>query len=215
MSSLIIVSTHLEILPFLNKQNISQWSVNEWFPEIRKDVHLCVTGVGVPSTLLQLGHIFPSNKIDQLVQLGFAGSYHEKYPNGELVEVNRDCFADLGIDNRGDFIPINKAMPGVPGAYEWLDSPSNTTLPSVVGVTVNTGTGSLGRIAEIKKKWNPDVESMEGAAAMLFALNKAIKCTQIRAISNRVEPRNPDAWNMDLAANNLSSWLSNYLKGEL
>ncbi|MEA1878747.1 MAG: hypothetical protein U9N86_18035 [Bacteroidota bacterium] len=211
MNSLIIVSTHHEILPFLTQRGISGDTTEECFPDIGKDTHLRITGVGVPGTLVQLASVIQNFKPSQILQLGFAGSYRAKFPIGKLVEVNRDCFADLGIDDRGDFIPIHQAMPGVPGAYDWLDYPANSQLPHMVGVTVNAGTGSNERIAMIRKVWNPDVETMEGAAAMLFSLKNNIPFTQIRVISNLVEPRNTKLWDMDLAAKNLSDWLINYL----
>ncbi|MCK5821198.1 MAG: hypothetical protein KAH17_04910 [Bacteroidales bacterium] len=211
MNSLIIVSTHREILPFLTQRGVSADTTKEWFPDISKDTHMKITGLGVPSTLLQLGQVVQTMKPDHILQVGFAGSYNPKFPIGDLVEVNRDCFADLGIDNRGSFIPIHKAMPDVQGAYSWLDYLAVTQLPHVVGVTVNTGSGSSERIAAMKQMWNPDVETMEGAAAMLFSLKNNIPFTQIRVISNFVEPRNTDSWDMDLAADNLSVWLTNYL----
>jgi len=211
MNRLIIVSTHREILPFLVQNDIPDNTTNEWFPDISKDTHLCITGVGIPSTLLQLGSVTKVIKPNHILQLGFAGSYCAKFSIGELVEVNRDCFADLGIDDRGDFIPLHQAMPGVPGAYNWLDYPAVSQLPSAIGVTVNTGTGSLERIELIKRIWNPDVETMEGAAALLFSLKNNIPFSQIRVISNLVEPRNIKSWDMDLAAMNLSAWLAKYL----
>jgi len=211
MNSLIIVSTHREILPFLKQRGIFSDTAEECFSDIGKNTHLRITGVGVPGTLVQLASVIQNFKPDQILQLGFAGSYSAKVPIGELVEVNRDCFADLGIDDQGDFVPIHQVMPDVSGAYGWLDYSAHSQLPHVAGVTVNTGTGSRERIEMIRKIWNPDVETMEGAAAMLFSVKNNIPFTQIRVISNFVEPRNTKSWNMNLAAANLSDWLENYL----
>ncbi len=200
MKNLIIVSTQGEILPFLEDRKL-----------IKHDYQLCITGVGVPATLLKLGQIHKEFVPNHILQIGFAGSFQKQLSIGDLVEVNRDCFADLGIDNRGEFIPLCHAMTDDQGAYDWLEYQGVSGLKQVVGVTVNTGSGSVDRIMQITKTWNPDVETMEGAAGMLFSLKNDIPYTQIRVISNFVEPRNPETWDMDLAARNLSAWLANYL----
>jgi len=51
--------------------------------------------------------------------------------------------------------------------------------------------------------FNPQVESMEGAAFFYACLLEGITCSQIRTISNKVEKRNKDNWNIPLAVKNL------------
>jgi futalosine hydrolase len=45
---------------------------------------------------------------------------------------------------------------------------------------------------------------MEGAAFLFVCENERIPYVQIRAVSNYVEKRNRDAWNIPLALSNLS-----------
>lgn len=210
MKSLIIVSTHLEIRPFLSKNGLPS-NKEKCSYSFENGIQLCVTGVGVPSTFVQLSNLLKEKKPENILQIGFAGSYRKEYSIGDMVEVKKDCFADLGIDDNGNFIPIIDAMPEFDGAYGWLSCQTISDLPGVTGATVNTGSGSYDRITSIRETWNPDVETMEGAAAMLFSQENNIPFSQIRVISNYVEPRNTKKWNIEKAASNLSDWLTEYL----
>jgi len=72
-------------------------------------------------------------------------------------------------------------------------------LPAVDGVTVNTVHGDERSIARVVERFNPDVESMEGAGFMYSCLVHGIPFAQVRAVSNRVERRNRAAWKLDEA----------------
>ncbi|HSN50370.1 MAG TPA: hypothetical protein VLR52_03985, partial [Bacteroidales bacterium] len=63
----------------------------------------------------------------------------------------------------------------------------------------------------IIKHWNPDIESMEGAAFFYACFMENVRCMQIRSISNRVEERDKSRWNLDLAFKNLNKTLLNLL----
>ena len=69
-------------------------------------------------------------------------------------------------------------------------------LPAVCGITVNTVHGCEPSIAAARLRFNPQVESMEGAAFMYACLIHALPFAQVRAVSNVVEKRNRDAWRM-------------------
>jgi futalosine hydrolase len=65
-----------------------------------------------------------------------------------------------------------------------------------------------------KAQFPPQVESMEGAAFMYAALLAGVPFAQVRAVSNRVERRNRDAWNLPLAIENLGRTTLAILDGE-
>ena len=75
------------------------------------------------------------------------------------------------------------------------------------GITVNTVHGDEMSIRNIINSMNPDVESMEGAAFFMVCQRFNIRCIQIRAISNKVEKRNLDNWDIDVAIKNLNKEL--------
>jgi futalosine hydrolase len=56
----------------------------------------------------------------------------------------------------------------------------------------------------ISERYHPDIETMEGAAFFYVCSRENIPFLAIRAVSNKVELRNREKWNIPLAINNLS-----------
>ena len=211
MKRLIIVSTNYEVNPLLKHLNLAVVNNYVALTGSEDDNVLLISGVGTPSTIMELTRACSSASYDEIVQVGFCGSFDKTLPLGAVVEVVADCFADLGFDDRGSFLPLHIEMPDVKGSFGWMKNEAKTRLPFKRGVTVNTTSGSENRIQQIVETWNPDVETMEGAAALLFCIDNRIPYLQVRAVSNLVTPRNKSEWNMELAARNLSDWLKEYL----
>jgi futalosine hydrolase len=74
-------------------------------------------------------------------------------------------------------------------------------------ITVNTATGSEATREKLISKFNPDIETMEGAAFFYICSREKIPFLSLRAISNMVENRNRNNWNIPLALKNLSEML--------
>jgi futalosine hydrolase len=72
------------------------------------------------------------------------------------------------------------------------------------GISVNRVHGDEESIASIQRRYQPEVESMEGASFFYCALSEHIPFLQLRAISNRVEKRNRDAWDIPRAIQRLN-----------
>ena len=77
-------------------------------------------------------------------------------------------------------------------------------MKQVKSITVNTVHGNEKSIKNIVRRLNPDIENMEGAAVFKVCETFNIPCIQIRAISNYVEKRNKESWNIPLAIQNLN-----------
>ena len=69
-------------------------------------------------------------------------------------------------------------------------------LPLVKSVTINEITTRAARIQQLQQKYQPVVESMEGAAFHYVALVEKIPFIQLRAISNMVGERDKSKWKM-------------------
>jgi futalosine hydrolase len=69
-------------------------------------------------------------------------------------------------------------------------------LPPVHGITVSTVHGNSRSIAEVVQRFQPQVESMEGAAFMYACLIHRVGFAQVRAVSNVVERRNRQTWKL-------------------
>jgi futalosine hydrolase len=63
-------------------------------------------------------------------------------------------------------------------------------------VTVNRVLSDPRSIAWVEERYAPDVVSMEGAAFLYTCLMHEVPCVQLRAISDRVGPRDTSTWDI-------------------
>lgn len=177
-----------------------------------------VTGVGSISTAWALKQwISVNEKPDLALNAGIAGTYKDEFVVGDVVMPVSDCFADAGIEDGGKFLTLTEA--GLKNADEFPFREGllfadtryivrmKSFLKSVRAITVNTATGSEATRKKLTEKFNPDIETMEGATFFYVCTMENIPFLALRAISNRVEPRNRDKWNIPLALDKLSEKL--------
>jgi futalosine hydrolase len=105
----------------------------------------------------------------------------------------------LGLIGKNEF-PFNNGM--IENKWD-LTHPIIDKLPKVNGITVNMVHGNEDSIAKVFQLFHPITESMEGAAFLYACRMENIPCLQLRSISNYVEKRNREAWNIPLALQNL------------
>ena len=161
---------------------------------------MLITGVGMVNTSIQLTKELMRNKYDLVINMGVAGSFSDAIKTGNVVEVVEDSFSELGFENGVEFEQFSDFELATKYSVE-----GKTDLQKVKGITVNTVHGNEGYISEIVNRLNPDVESMEGAAIFKVCKEFSIPCMQIRAISNKVEKRNKENWDLPLAIKNLNT----------
>lgn len=182
------------------------------------DFELLITGVGMVATAFALGRHLASNKYDLVLNLGIAGSFDRDIPLGQVLEVTEDTFAELGAENDTEFMSIEQMGFGV-GTYQPstkladLYNLFNTfNLPGATAITVNTVHGNEASIKKVTERLHPQLESMEGAAFFYACRRMDVSCLQIRAVSNYVEKRNRDNWQIGLAIKNLNTFALEFLK---
>ena len=216
MKVLLVSATYNEIEPFVERLEKKVVQNNLYSGKINLiDFDCLYTGVGIAATTYYLTKHLQNNKYNLIVNAGIAGIYNPELEIGDIVNVQSDCFADLGIDDNGVFRNVFEEKFQAPSAFPfqngWLINSSDYSfthsLPNIKGITVNTATGRIERIGFLKEKYNPDIETMEGAAFMYTCLMESVKFIQLRSISNIVEPRNKKNWNISLAIKNLNSAL--------
>jgi futalosine hydrolase len=185
-------------------------------------ISVLITGVGSISTAWAMKQWLSSNtKPDLAINAGIAGSYIEGLKIGNVVTPVTDCFADVGIETGNNFLTLAEAGLSDPdkfpfkGGYIVADNryAKNVAkqLPPVRAITVNTATGSAATIERLTNKYNPEIETMEGATFFYICAMERLPFLAIRAISNRVEPRDRIKWDISLALNNLSLKLKNII----
>jgi len=186
------------------------------------EVSLLITGVGSMATSWAMTKWLSSNpKPDLAVNIGIAGSYNTDISTGDVVVPVSDCFADAGIETGNGFITLEEAGLADPDRFPFTKGRivaenkytalALTFLKPVKAITVNSATGSDLTIDRLLKKYNPDIETMEGATFFYICSGEKLPFLALRSISNRVEPRNKDKWNIPLALINLSEKLREFL----
>jgi futalosine hydrolase len=80
-------------------------------------------------------------------------------------------------------------------------------LPIVTAVTVNEITTNSNRIELLQKKYNPAIETMEGAALHYIALDTKIPFLQIRSLSNYMGERDKTKWQLQKSIEQLNKIL--------
>lgn len=174
-------------------------------------IEILVTGVGIFNTGFAMARVDTSTHIDLAIQMGLAGSFKKEIAVGTIVLVEKDQYADLGVEeSNGGFTSVidlglvdRDIFPFKQGSINAKYKFNDTTLTHCTGITVNTVSGCTSTIAQRKEQFNADIETMEGAAFYQACRMLDIDCVQIRGISNMVEPRNRENWNIELALLNL------------
>lgn len=183
-------------------------------------VRICITGVGMVATTYQLTKLLADDHYDLAIQAGIAGSFDRNYPLGEVVRVHTDRFADIGAEDGDNYLSAFEMglidPKEAPFKTQLLENPLSDQaylpeLPPVSAITVNTVSGNETTVQQRAERYNSTLESMEGAAFHYVCLLDKQPFIQIRAISNYVERRNRDNWQIGPAIGNLNGFLISYL----
>ena len=161
---------------------------------------ILITGVGMMNTTLNLVNKLSDTNYDLVINMGVAGSFNSEIKIGDVVEVVEDIFSEIGFEDGDIFSEFTNFEIKNTFVVE-----GRTNLKKVKGITVNTVHGNQKSIDEIVIRVNPDIESMEGASVFMVCNNFNVPCMQIRAISNKVEKRNKENWDIPLSIKNLNS----------
>jgi futalosine hydrolase len=180
------------------------------------DLFFLITGIGGVATATNLSLHLAFHKYDLVINAGIAGSFNRELKIGEVVLVSTDVFADLGAQHAdGDFTDLfemgllqENAFPFTSGRLQPDFDYSGYDYPLVSAISVNLVHGEPNSIDLVTKKYQPGIESMEGAAFFYTCLKIDQKCLQVRAISNYVEKRNRNNWNIPLAIESLANALA-------
>lgn len=200
MKLLIIAATEFEIEPFIQH---------------KKKVDILITGVGIPATVYHLTQKLVTEKYDIVIQVGIAGSFSEKLNLSEVVAVKQDSFADIGIEEKGNFQTLFETgflkKYDFPFTNGWLINKHSLvqqiSLPLVNAITINKISDNDLQNKVVLGKFGADAESMEGAAFHYVCLQQKISFLQLRSISNYVGERDKSKWKMKAAIGNLNNEL--------
>lgn len=180
------------------------------------DIVMCQTGVGMLNTAVALMQAVYTYNPQLIIQAGIAGSFNTNIFLGDVHVIANEFYGDLGVyeNNKWNdifdmnladacFAPYNNK-----GLYnKYIDEYNLLNLPKADAVTVNAVTTDEKIIAEIIKKYNPQLESMEGIALHHVGLTTNTAFLQLRAVSNYIGERDKAKWKMKEAIINLNNKL--------
>ena len=211
---------------------ITAATVAEWMPSFlninalytgesqRLKLQYHQSGIGMLATSYAITKLAIEDKPDLIIQVGIAGTFDMALPLGSVVVINEETIGDLGAEEEGkwkdlfdlkleksSYHPFEKRK--LPN--QWLHQYNLLGLKEVSGITVNEITTNQDRIQKLAKKFNPVIESMEGAALHYVARESNIPFIQIRSISNYIGERDKSKWQMKTAIDNLNQTLLQYI----
>jgi futalosine hydrolase len=203
MKILVIAATSFEIQPAIDAFASS-------------NVQFRVTGIGMLATAVSLTKLVLLEKPDIVIQAGIAGTFATHLPLGKVLAINTETIGDLGVqenDNWQDVFDLKLVdANSVPFTNKQLPNPylaqlNILALEEVPAITVNEISTNQQRILQLQAKYNPTIESMEGAALHYVCTDLHVPFIQLRSISNYIGERDKTKWQMQQAITNLNDTL--------
>lgn len=184
-------------------------------------IDVLITGAGMVATTYHLSRRLLMEQYDLAINVGICGSF-SKSLLGKIVNVKQDCFGDFGAEDHEEFLDVFQLefmkADDFPFKNGWLYTDAMVeigllnTLPLVKGITVNKSSGNNENINRLKSKFNADIESMEGAAFFYCCKMNNVPCLQLRSVSNYIEKRNKNNWQIEQALKGLMVTMQELLK---
>lgn len=178
-------------------------------------------GVGLLANSVALMRMAYEEKPDLVVQVGVAGCFDPSVPLGNIFAVKDDLPGDIGVEEDGkwkDIFDLKLEKPGYPPfekkrlPNQHIDQYNLLQLPLATAVTVNEISTRQDRIQQLKKKYDPLLETMEGAALHYVCRELNIPFLQIRSVSNYVGERDKTKWQLQEAISNLNQTILKYVE---
>jgi futalosine hydrolase len=214
MRILLVSATKFEIEPFLSLLENEKYQLNG------NTIDVLVTGVGQVMATFNLTTNLQNKTPDLAIQAGIAGCFGERLIIGDTVLVKQDTFGDVGMEENGNFTTLFDAGFGGRNDFPFFDGwlinthkiLDRSMLKKVRGVSVNKVSDSVEQKRQLMNNFEPEIESMEGAAFHYVCLQRKIPFIQIRSVSNAVSERDKSKWQIKDAIVNLNNELKKLVK---
>jgi len=175
-----------------------------------------VTGIGVVNAALALGRALERADVSGVLNLGVAGSFDlAAHPLGCVRLVEREIWPEYGLLSSGavaaearalGFALNGVAVSAADAIFERLawDAPAEARrlgldpsgLARATSLTVSGVTADAARARALSARFDAGLENMEGFALAYGARRSGLPFAELRAVSNAVGSRPPQAWNL-------------------
>lgn len=218
MKTTVVAATQLEIAPAIQHFGAKPFGSANLFSTSDQHIHFLVTGMGMMQTAAHMALYGSKNDRDLYIDAGIAGAFNRDIAIGELTHVISETYGDFGVeddDNFADFFDMG-FIDAHQDAFEYgLMKPFGdlhqgdllADLRTAHSITVNKVHGKEETIEKLMKKYSADIENMEGLAFFYVAHQLQKESFQLRSISNYVERRNKDNWDINKAVSQLNDYL--------
>ena len=218
MKTLILVPSRPELeqllAPLPEPLSSCPWPVYPW----GKDCFWALCGIGPAAAAFSSGELIRGLAPERVILAGIGGAFRQSgLEPGDLVQASSECFADLGYRDGArfynldhmklDMLPLRERALGCHWPLHLLDNRRSRHS----FLTVSSITNSVERAEALRATFGAGVENMEGAAVAMACSVHGIACSQIRAVSNWVGPRNPSVWKTREPLARLRLWLEELL----
>jgi len=185
-------------------------TTSEWLSSVKgsvnsHEIEILITGVGSTAAAYALTRQLLWRSPEMVIQAGIGGSFNSDYPPESVAFISEEVFADLGTFHDGGFTDIfDLGLAGIndhPFTNRMLVNPHRDGwvkygLPFVRGATINCISSTEDQVEWIRNKYNPVIESMEGAALHYTCLMEHIPFIQLRSVSNFSGERDKNKWKL-------------------
>lgn len=221
MNKLIVAAAPIELAPILKYwgiENVQQQNA----VEVNNTLHILFTGMGMMNTAAHLTNYCHIFRPDIIIEAGICGAFDRNLNIGEVLHVASEAYGDFGVEDGDEFkdffdlgfitskedaFRYGKQFPN----HSYGQYIEDNKLKSVDSVTVNKVHGKEESIATIMEKYPARIENMEGLAVFYVSNMLGISSIAFRSVSNYVEKRNKDNWDIPLAVSKLNVVLQDFL----
>lgn len=214
---LLVAATERELT--LATSSLATYKQGHIYIKNNLEIHQIITGIGIAKTSFHLTEHLTSKRYDMIFNIGICGAFDKLLSIGEVLRIDRDRFADWGVEENKVFKDVFEMgledANNYPFERGWIydQLPASwqhqINLKSVDGFTVNTI--RVQNLNRFDKDIYAETESMEGAAFLYVCRQLNLPCAQIRSVSNYVGERDKSKWDILKALHNLSNYLNNEL----
>ncbi len=192
-----------------------------------KTVKVLVTGIGHVNVAQAVTAMMEYGRPDIFIMVGCAGAYTgSSLKVGDVAVATEEIFAEAGVitpegfkgmEETGFPLVVSKGRPyfsrfPLSERYNKIIKDANPGIYNGPFLTVSTISGTAKRGRELSARFGALCENMEGAAAAQVSLIYGVPFVEVRGISNMVEDRNKDRWDIDTAMKNCANAVIAFIK---
>lgn len=214
MKIVVVAAASLELEPLSQKYKLD---IKNGINKITEQIDVLITGMGMMNTAAHLTHYCCVCKPDFIIDAGICGAFNRTLKIGEVMLVKSETYGDFGVEAGEEFkdffdlgfihTPQDMQQYGLQRPFGFSNFTNFLNLKYVDSITVNKVHGNETSIAKMIGKYPADIENMEGLAVFYVSNMLKINCLELRSVSNYVEKRNRENWNIPLAVNQLNEKL--------